>query len=307
MPKWGWRPVSGFTATTESAAPNEKLGCSLSKRPRVSPSETSVAKSCSPSNEAASTPTALGVRVQHVGAPSPATVTAASGAAAPGMAGALPESFPRTTTATAFVSLAGYAMPTLAELPPVDARIGERGARRPARPQGDGEGGACGAPAAVANAVAGALGTGGPARPLPWLGARCAMLREVEATTEKSNGGRRSWPRPLRRSHASTMAAAEAALLLLTGWCSSRERREKVAGIAGAWRRVLSFGWRRHRSSDPSPGDFGPRRDGRGCRASSWQPAASRRWSPAPPRAPDRSRSSCGGTWASTCRSSLTD
>ena len=51
--------------------------------------------------------------------------------------------------------------------------------------------------------------------------------------------------------------SGEPALLFLTGWCSSRERWEKVAGIAGASRRVLSFDWRGHGGSDPSPGEFG--------------------------------------------------
>ena len=51
--------------------------------------------------------------------------------------------------------------------------------------------------------------------------------------------------------------SGEPALLFLTGWCSSRERWEKVADIAGARRRVLSFDWRGHGGSDPSPGEFG--------------------------------------------------
>jgi pimeloyl-ACP methyl ester carboxylesterase len=49
----------------------------------------------------------------------------------------------------------------------------------------------------------------------------------------------------------------EPALLFLTGWCSSRERWEKVADIAGRRRRVLAFDWRGHGGSDPAPGDFG--------------------------------------------------
>jgi pimeloyl-ACP methyl ester carboxylesterase len=51
--------------------------------------------------------------------------------------------------------------------------------------------------------------------------------------------------------------SGEPALLFLTGWCSSRERWEKVARIAGTRRRVLSFDWRGHGGSDPAPGDFG--------------------------------------------------
>lgn len=47
------------------------------------------------------------------------------------------------------------------------------------------------------------------------------------------------------------------ALLFLTGWCSSRERWEKVAAIEAGRRRVLSFDWRGHGGSAPSPGDFG--------------------------------------------------
>jgi pimeloyl-ACP methyl ester carboxylesterase len=51
--------------------------------------------------------------------------------------------------------------------------------------------------------------------------------------------------------------SGEPALLFLTGWCSSRERWEKVADIAATRRRVLSFDWRGHGGSDPSTGDFG--------------------------------------------------
>jgi pimeloyl-ACP methyl ester carboxylesterase len=51
--------------------------------------------------------------------------------------------------------------------------------------------------------------------------------------------------------------SGEPALLMLTGWCSSRERWKDVAGIAARRRRVLSLDWRGHGGSDPAPGDFG--------------------------------------------------
>lgn len=49
----------------------------------------------------------------------------------------------------------------------------------------------------------------------------------------------------------------EPALLFLTGWCSSRQRWQKVADIARTRRRALSFDWRGHGGSDRSPGEFG--------------------------------------------------
>lgn len=49
----------------------------------------------------------------------------------------------------------------------------------------------------------------------------------------------------------------EPALLFLTGWCSSRERWQKVFDVCSERRRVLSFDWRGHGGSDPAPGDFG--------------------------------------------------
>jgi pimeloyl-ACP methyl ester carboxylesterase len=49
----------------------------------------------------------------------------------------------------------------------------------------------------------------------------------------------------------------EPALLFLTGWCSSRERWERVADRAAARRRVIAFDWRGHGGSDPAGGDFG--------------------------------------------------
>lgn len=51
--------------------------------------------------------------------------------------------------------------------------------------------------------------------------------------------------------------SGEPALLFLTGWCSNKERWEKVADIESARRRVLGFDWRGHGGSDASPGDFG--------------------------------------------------
>jgi pimeloyl-ACP methyl ester carboxylesterase len=51
--------------------------------------------------------------------------------------------------------------------------------------------------------------------------------------------------------------SGEPALLFLTGWCSSRERWEKVTDIASRHRRVLAFDWRGHGGSDPAPRDFG--------------------------------------------------
>jgi pimeloyl-ACP methyl ester carboxylesterase len=51
--------------------------------------------------------------------------------------------------------------------------------------------------------------------------------------------------------------SGEPALLFLTGWCSSRERWEGVAGRAAGRRRVIGFDWRGHGGSDPAGGDFG--------------------------------------------------
>ena len=47
------------------------------------------------------------------------------------------------------------------------------------------------------------------------------------------------------------------ALLLLTGWCSSKERWGAVAPLLAASRRVLSSEWRGHGSSERGSGDFG--------------------------------------------------
>jgi pimeloyl-ACP methyl ester carboxylesterase len=49
----------------------------------------------------------------------------------------------------------------------------------------------------------------------------------------------------------------EPALLLLTGWCSSRARWARVAPLLAANRRVVSFEWRGHGDSAPASGDFG--------------------------------------------------
>ena len=51
--------------------------------------------------------------------------------------------------------------------------------------------------------------------------------------------------------------SGEPALLFLTGWCSSLERWQRVAELAAARRRVVSFDWRGHGSSDTDPNDFG--------------------------------------------------
>ena len=53
------------------------------------------------------------------------------------------------------------------------------------------------------------------------------------------------------------LGEGEPALLLLTGWCSSRERWAKVAPLLAANRRVVSFEWRGHGESRPAAGDFG--------------------------------------------------
>jgi pimeloyl-ACP methyl ester carboxylesterase len=47
------------------------------------------------------------------------------------------------------------------------------------------------------------------------------------------------------------------ALLLLTGWCSSRERWARAAPLLARNRRVVSFEWRGHGESRPAPADFG--------------------------------------------------
>lgn len=49
----------------------------------------------------------------------------------------------------------------------------------------------------------------------------------------------------------------EPALLLLTGWCSSRQRWADVAPLLARHHRVVSFEWRGHGDSDPAADDFG--------------------------------------------------
>jgi pimeloyl-ACP methyl ester carboxylesterase len=49
----------------------------------------------------------------------------------------------------------------------------------------------------------------------------------------------------------------EPALLLLTGWCSSRQRWSRAAPLLAAHRRVVNFEWRGHGESAPAAGDFG--------------------------------------------------
>jgi carbon-monoxide dehydrogenase large subunit len=83
-----------------------------------------------------------------------------AGAAAQGIAGALYEELPYDEDGQPLaISLADYLMPTLAELPEIDVVIIEHEvASNPLGVKGGGEAGMVGAPAAVANAVADALG-----------------------------------------------------------------------------------------------------------------------------------------------------
>jgi pimeloyl-ACP methyl ester carboxylesterase len=53
------------------------------------------------------------------------------------------------------------------------------------------------------------------------------------------------------------LGKGEPALLLLTGWCSSRARWECAAPLLAENRRVVSFEWRGHGDSAPSQDDFG--------------------------------------------------
>jgi pimeloyl-ACP methyl ester carboxylesterase len=53
------------------------------------------------------------------------------------------------------------------------------------------------------------------------------------------------------------LGAGDPPLLLLTGWCSSKERWSEVARLLAAKRRVLNSEWRGHGSSAVPPGDFG--------------------------------------------------
>jgi len=53
------------------------------------------------------------------------------------------------------------------------------------------------------------------------------------------------------------LSSGEPALLLLTGWCSSRARWARAAPLLGARWRVVNFEWRGHGESAPAHGDFG--------------------------------------------------
>jgi aerobic carbon-monoxide dehydrogenase large subunit len=107
-----------------------------------------------------------------------------AGGAAQGIAGALLEELPYDEDGNPLaVSLADYAMPTLAELPPIDTIAIESVAKdNPLGVKGAGEGGVASAPAAVANAVADALGpAGGAVDRIPLTPARVrALLRDEE-------------------------------------------------------------------------------------------------------------------------------
>ena len=91
------------------------------------------------------------------------------GAAAQGIAGALYEELPYDEEGQPLaVSLADYLMPTLAELPAVDVVIIEHEVTtNPLGVKGAGEGGMLCATAAVANAVADALGAAADVVSLP--------------------------------------------------------------------------------------------------------------------------------------------
>ena len=88
-----------------------------------------------------------------------------AGGAAQGIAGALYEELPYDEDGNPLaLTLADYAMPTLAELPTIDTVIIESVVTdNPLGVKGAGEGGVASAPAAVANAVADALGARGAA------------------------------------------------------------------------------------------------------------------------------------------------
>ena len=92
-------------------------------------------------------------------------VQAQGGFQAQGIAGALYEELPYDEDGNPLaITLADYAMPTLAEMPTIDTVIIESvAADNPLGVKGAGEGGVASAPAAVANAVADALGNAGSA------------------------------------------------------------------------------------------------------------------------------------------------
>lgn len=54
-----------------------------------------------------------------------------------------------------------------------------------------------------------------------------------------------------------TVAEQEPALVMLTGWCSSKERWRVVAERCSMRRRVISTEWRGHGASAPAAADFG--------------------------------------------------
>jgi pimeloyl-ACP methyl ester carboxylesterase len=53
------------------------------------------------------------------------------------------------------------------------------------------------------------------------------------------------------------LGSGEPALLLLTGWCSSRARWAHAAPLLARHRRAVSFDYRGHGDSPPADGDFG--------------------------------------------------
>ncbi len=52
-------------------------------------------------------------------------------------------------------------------------------------------------------------------------------------------------------------APSAPALLLLTGWCSSRQRWAEAAPLLARHHRVVRFDWRGHGDSEPAPADYG--------------------------------------------------
>lgn len=66
-----------------------------------------------------------------------------------------------------------------------------------------------------------------------------------------------SAPAPTLGLGVDDLGQGEPALLLLTGWCSSRERWSQAAPMLAANRRVVSFEWRGHGESQPAARDFG--------------------------------------------------
>jgi carbon-monoxide dehydrogenase large subunit len=107
-----------------------------------------------------------------------------AGAAAQGIAAALFEELPYDEDGTPLaVSLADYLVPTAAELPEVETIVIEHAVDSPTGVKGAGEAGMTGTPAAVANAVAAALGPAGAAvERLPLMPARVrSILRAAES------------------------------------------------------------------------------------------------------------------------------